>query len=149
MSDYYCDILDASDKRMDYDHESQFKQDPLKQLSFKTKSAPSKALSLSNATDMVKGKIEGSWDFKHKTELKHVCANNQYEMKITSSNKDFTLEMNAAPTNLNKDMNTSFHSEAKCTPQKSDWEVKMSAKVGGFKLGPVVPYSEVSHLNSL
>jgi hypothetical protein len=47
MGDYYCDILDCSDKRMDFDAEDTFKQDALKQLSFKAKSAPGKGLTVS------------------------------------------------------------------------------------------------------
>jgi hypothetical protein len=142
--DYFCDVLDCSDKRMDYDSCDQFKQDPLKTLSFKVKSAPSKALTMANGMDMVRGKTAGEWDFKHKTELKHACANNQYESKVVASNKDFTFEVEAKPEKWNQGLDTKFDFETKCTPQKGDWEAKLAAKVGGFQVGPLVPFTEVS-----
>jgi hypothetical protein len=145
MSAYYCDILDGSDKRMDYDAEEQFKQDPLKQLSFKVKSAPNKGLNLSNGTDMVKGKEAGTWDFKSKSELKYSCAENQYQTKLVTSNKDYTMNIEANPRAMNNEnVETTFETEFKCTPQKTDWEGKLAAKVGKVKLGPITSYSEVS-----
>ena len=142
--DYYGDVLDCSDKRMDYDPCDQFKQEPLKTLSFKVKSAPAKALSMANGMDMVRGKNAGEWDFKHKTELKYACASNQYETKVTASNKDFTLAVEARPEKWNQGLNTKFEVETKCIPQKGDWEAKVEAKVGDFQVGPIVPFTQVS-----
>ena len=39
--DYYGDVCDTGDKYLDYDVEDYFKMDPLKEISFKVKSAPS------------------------------------------------------------------------------------------------------------
>jgi len=147
--DYFCDVLDCSDKRMDYDFESMHKQDDLKTMTLKIKSAPTKGLSLSNGADMVRGKGAGAWDFKHKSELKYSCANAQYQTKIVASNKDFTLGVTAEPASLNETMQTSFEVEAKCIPQKQDWETKVQAKVSGFQVGPISPFTEVSTISLL
>lgn len=117
-------------------------------MTFKFKSAPTKGLSLTNGADMVSGKTAGVWDFKHKSEIKYACAEQQYTTKIVASNKDFTLNIEANPSNLNNEnMTTSLTAEGKCTPQKEDWEAKLIAKVGDVKLGPVTSFSEIE-LNS-
>lgn len=143
---HYGDLLDTSDKRMDYDCEDQHKQDPIKEMTFKFKSAPNKGLNLANGADMVSGKTAGTWDFKHKSEIKYNCANNQYQTKIVASNKDFLINVEANPSNMNNaDVQTTLIAEGKCTPQKEDWEGKLIAKVGGVKMGPVTSFSEVSN----
>jgi hypothetical protein len=38
--DYYCDVLDCSDKRMDFDHEEHLKFEQLKTMTLKVKSEP-------------------------------------------------------------------------------------------------------------
>ena len=91
--DYFNDVCDSGDKDLDYDVEDPFKMDPLKEISFKVKSAPSKLSSMSNAADMVRGKEPGTWDFKHKTEVNHKCSDNM-KATVTASNKDFALKWN-------------------------------------------------------
>lgn len=44
------------------------------------------------------------------------------------------------------DLKTSFEFEGKCTPAKDEFEAKLVAQVGGFKLGPVLPDCEVSNI---
>ena len=144
MGDYFCDVLDCSDKHLDYDVEDPFKMDPLKDLSFKVKSAPTKGTSMSNAADMVKGKTAGTWDMKHKTEINHKC-NDQMKANVVASNKDFTLKWSWSPADLNKDgIDSELEVEAKCIPAKEDWEAKAEFKIGGFELGPIKPFTEVS-----
>lgn len=141
---YYGDTLDHVDKVMDYDHEDVFKQDPLKDLSFKVKSSAGKKTNMSNACDFVKGKTEGSWEVKHKTELKHECCE-QLHSSMTVSNKEFVLGSTWHPADFNNNgQHTSVEAEAKCNPGKQDWEFKAEAQTGGFELGPVKPWAAVS-----
>ena len=143
--EYYSDTLDGSDKRMDYDPESYFKQDPLKQLTFKVKSAPGSGLNMSNGCDMVRGKDAGTWDFKHKTELSKTCGQaGRHTTKFTGSNKDFTINQVSEPEDMNNSHHTQFELEGKCTPQKSEWEGKVIARIGNFKLGDLITHNEVS-----
>jgi len=140
--DYYGDIISGQDQRMDYDPEDQYKQDDLKMLTFKVKSAPQKGLSMTNGTDMVRGKEPGAWDFKHKSEVKYGCASNQYQTKVVASNKDFTLNVEATPKQLNNgEVSTTVEVEGKIVPAKNEWEGKVHAKVGNFKMGPVTSFS--------
>lgn len=126
---------------MDYDHEDVDKMESVKLLSLKCKSAPTKATNLSQAWEMVKGKDKGSLDFKSKTEFKRV--EGEHDLKLTFTNKDYSFEWNWGPADLNKDgMHGNVEVEGKCTPAKDDWEVKTEFKVGGFKLGPLQPWSE-------
>ena len=51
------------------------------------------------------------------------------------------------PTDLNKDgINTEFANEGKFTPKPegNGYEANVSAKTGGYKLGPIVPFLSVS-----
>lgn len=126
---------------MDYDHEDVDKMESIKLLSLKCKAAPTKETNLSQAWEMVKGKSEGSMDFKTKNEFKRVAG--EHEIKATFTNKDFTVEWNWEPSDLNKEgMNGNLEVEAKCTPAKNDWEAKAEFKVGGFSMGPLTPWSE-------
>lgn len=126
---------------MDYDHEDVEKMESIKMLSVKCKAAPTKQTNLSQAWEMVKGKKEGDLDFKTKTEFKRV--EGEHEIKTTFSNKDFTVEWNWEPSDLNKEgMNGNVEIEAKCIPAKNDWEAKGEFKVGGFSMGPLSPWSE-------
>lgn len=140
--EFYGDTLDASDKRMDYDPEDYFKQDPLKQLTFKVKSAPGNGLTMSNGADMVRGKAAGTWDFKHKTELAYACGGGRHTTKFTGSNKDFTLNVVTEPENMNANHHTQFEVEGKCTPQKAAFEGKAIARIGNFKLGDLSTANE-------
>ena len=141
---YYGDVCDSADKQLDYDVEDPFKMDPLKDISFKVKSAPTKKTNMANGADMVKGKAPGTWDMKHKTEIGHQCCDN-FKATVTSSNKDFAAKVNWGPADLNKDgMDSSLEVEAKCIPAKEDWEANAEFKIGGFELGPIKPWSEVS-----
>ena len=139
---YFGDILETGDKRMDYEVEKPFKMDDIKLLTLKVKSAPEKWLNLTQGTDMVKGKDAGIYDFKHKTEVKY--AEGDVEVKLTATNKDFAIDAEVQPSDFNKDgMHSSFQVEAKMTPAKDDWEAKFEAKVGGFNLGPITPWCEL------
>jgi hypothetical protein len=139
--EYFGDVLDSSDKRMDFDYEDVFKMDALKLLTFKAKSAPSKGVNLSQGTDMVSGKNNG-YDFKHKSEIK-VAHENDLETKVTVSNKDFKLEAEWQPADLNKDMHFSAEVESKIVPAKSEWEAKLEVKAGGMEVGPMRPWTEL------
>lgn len=144
---YYGDILDKGDKRMDYDAEEPFKQDELKTVSFKAKSAPAKGLTLKQACDFVKGKEPNTFDIKHKTEMKQICAQEQYETTLISSSKDFSVNFGINPTDLNKDgKDASLNFEMKCTPQKNEWEATTIASVGGIEMGPVTSYTSLEYL---
>jgi hypothetical protein len=139
---YFGDILEDGDKRMDYEVEKPWKKDDLKMLTFKVKSAPKKGLSLSNGVDMVRNK-SGGYDFKHKSEFKRAVDEREY--KFVASNKNFEAELEWSPADFNKDgIQSSVDVEAKCTPAKNDWELKVEGKFGGMELGPVTPWTEVS-----
>jgi hypothetical protein len=139
---YFGDILEDNDKRMDYEVEKPEKLDDIKMLTLKLKSAPTKNVNLSNGVDMVrKG---DNHDMKHKTEIKYKCSA-ENSTKWTFSNKDFGLEWNFAPEQLNKDgMHGELEVETKCNPVKAEWEAKAEFKTGGFELGPITPWLEVS-----
>ena len=138
---YFGDILECGDKRMDYEVEKPWKVDDIKLMTFKAKSAPSKETSISHGTDMVRAKEPGTYEFKHKSELKTTMHDN--DVKLTISNKDFTLQSEWEPADLNKDgQHSSIDVEAKCTPAKDDWEAKVEFKIGGMKVGPMVPWTE-------
>lgn len=93
---------------------------------------------------MVAGKTAGTYDFKHKSELKS-SINDECEGKLTATNKDYALELEYNPADLNKDgLHSSLEVEAKCTPVKGDWEGKVEFKVGGYELGPIKSWTEVS-----
>ena len=99
---------------------------------------------MSNGADMVRGKAAGTWDFKHKTELVHNCSD-VMKATVTASNKDFALKWNWSPKDMNKDgIDSRIEMEAKSTPAKEDWEANAELRIGGFELGPIKPYSEVS-----
>ena len=141
--DYYCDVLDHEDCMMDYDVEDPFKQDALKELSLKVKSALGKKTTMANAAEMVSGKTAGTWDMKQKTELKHTPCSHM-DMSVTVANKDITLKASVRPDQINGDgMDGSFQVEAKCAPAKNAWEAKAEFKVGGFELGPIKPWTEI------
>jgi hypothetical protein len=98
---------------------------------------------MQNSMDMVKGKTEGTWDFKHKTELKHTCGEKRFSTKVTASNKDFQVEVQGRPKNLNTDKEVEFKVEAKVVPQSENWDAKLEAKLGGIEVGPIKPWTEV------
>lgn len=92
--------------------------------------------------DMVKGKGDAP-DFKHKVELKKKF-DSQNTVKIVGTNKDFEFDYDFTPEALNKDgVDFSVEVEGKYTPAKNDYSGKTEFKLGGFKLGPVTPYSEL------
>jgi hypothetical protein len=98
---------------------------------------------LANGMDMVAGKTAGTYDFKHKSELKS-SINDECEGKLTATNKDYALELEYNPADLNKDgLHSSLEVEAKCTPVKGDWEGKVEFKVGGYELGPIKSWTEL------
>ena len=92
---------------------------------------------------MVKGKTAGTYDHKHKSELKYKV-NGELDTKLVASNKDYTVELEYAPADFNKDgLHSSLELELKDTPAKADWEGKAELKVGGYELGPVKGWSEL------
>ena len=101
---YFGDILECGDKRMDYEVEKPWKVDDIKLMTFKAKSAPSKETSISHGTDMVRAKEPGTYEFKHKSELKTTMHDN--DVKLTISNKDFTLQSEREPQILTRTDNT-------------------------------------------
>ena len=120
---FYDDILSAGDKRMDFDPEDVHKQDALKTLTFKAKSKPAKGLSLRQGCDFVRGKEAGTFDLKHKTEMRQSCHNNQWETTLTASNKDFKVQVDYAPDSMQVDGRmVSVGCEMTCTPNKNEWE---------------------------
>ena len=140
---YFGDVLEDGDKRMDYEVEKPNHKDAIKLLSLKLKSAPAKNMSLSNGVDMVRGGKEGAFDFKHKTEFKNSC--DEQDWKFVVTNKGFEGELEYTPADFNKDgMHTSIELEGKSTPAKNAWEGKVELKTGGFELGPMTPWVEVS-----
>ena len=142
--DYYSDVLDKSDKMMEYDCEDPHKCDPIKEMTLKVKGACGPKTTLSTSTDFVSTKGSEPWTFKSKTEVKHtICTG--FTTTAVASNKDFTLKFGVQPKEYNQDgMNSSVEMEAKCTPQKNAWEAKAEFKCGGFELGPIKPWTEVS-----
>jgi hypothetical protein len=51
---------------------------------------------------MTKGKIEGAFDFKHKTEIKKKF-DDEHSLKLTTTSKDYEAEYDFKPAQLNKD----------------------------------------------
>lgn len=146
---YFCDVLDCQDKQMDFDYKEPFKFDALKDLSVKIKSAPNKETSMSNGMDIVKGKKDGDYDFKYKTEVSHACWPNG-NTKVIISNKEVEVTFNWKPEDLNKDgMHSQVEINSKCNPGANTWESKNEFKIGGFKVGPITPYTEVSSCYNL
>jgi len=144
MCAYFGDILEDHDKRMDFEVEEPFKMDAIKLLTFKAKSKPAKHIALSQGVDMVRGKTAGDFDFKHKSELTKTNKDGSGSTKFTASNKDFAVDREWAPEDLNKDgMHSTIELEGKWTPAKSDWEGKLEWKIGGMKMGPIVPWTEL------
>ena len=91
---------------------------------------------------MVHGKAAGTYDFKHKSELKWKALDGDW--KFVGSNKDYTAEAEFEPAALNSNgMHGSVEVEAKCTPGKQDWEGKAEFKVGGVELGPIKSWTEL------
>lgn len=105
---------------------------------------------LNQGFDMVYNKDRSGHVFKSKSELKHECWEGQSKNKLTVTNSNKAWEMSFAPTSLNKDgVTTEFANEGKFTPSPggtdNKYEANVSAKTGGYELGPVVPYLFVSH----
>ena len=140
---YFGDVLESGDKRMDYEVEKPEKKDAIKMLTFKVKSAPSKKLAMSNGVDFTRGKGDG-YDVKHKSEIKYRCTE-EHESKFTVTTKDATYQWDYETRDFNKDgMHASVEVEAKCVPTKPDWEAKVEAKIGGYEVGGVEGWTEVS-----
>ena len=94
---------------------------------------------------MVRAKAPGQFEFKHKHELKYKTPCKQHEIKLVSTSKDYQTEWEYEPAELNKNgVHASVSLEGSCAPDKNEWAGKAEFKVGGFKVGPLVPFVEVS-----
>ena len=103
--------------------------------------------SLSQGADFVT-KGDG-FEQKHKTEVKYACSD-EHNVKVTMTNKDAEAEWEFAPASMNKDgREVTMQVDFKAKPPNGESEGKVEAKCGGYELGPLKGWSEVSHYGSI
>ena len=94
---------------------------------------------------MVQGKGD-TQKFKHKHEIKYKCCNKEHEFKFVPSSKDYTAEWEYEPSQLNKDgVHASVSLEGSCAPLAHEYKGKAEFKLGGFKVGPLSPWTELQY----
>ena len=94
---------------------------------------------------MTAGKTAGTHDVKHKAEFK-VKLSDEHSLKAVGTNKSIESSWTYSPEFLNKDgMNSTVEIEGKFTPKDNKCHSKAEFKFGGFELGPIKPWMEVSN----
>ena len=103
---YYEDVLDAEDRLLGvagHDITDPHKDDAIKHLSFKVKSAPDANTTYSTGQDISRGK-SGGVAFKQKTEVTR--KEGEFDLKWTVTNKDYEFNGDWAPKDLNDGVET-------------------------------------------
>jgi len=139
---YYEDVLDAEDRLLGvagHDITDPHKDDAIKHLSFKVKSAPDANTTYSTGQDISRGK-SGGVAFKQKTEVTR--KEGEFDLKWTVTNKDYEFNGDWAPKDLNDGVETVLSSQVKFTPKGDAIEYEYSAGVkrGGDDMGPIRPH---------
>lgn len=141
---WYDRLLKNSDRTMDFDPTDNFKQDAIKNASFKVKGTAKEGIDITQSNDAVKG-ASGDYAFKHKTEVVAVCAPHNLKGKLTVNGKETALRLKQHPAGWNANGSHGCWSlDANCAPQSDEWRVKAQLKYGGVELGPITPWTEVS-----
>ena len=130
---YFGDVLDPEDDIMAYEVEDPNKVEMPKKLSLKLKGTPAGGVSVTHSADMSEGKAEGTYDFKHKNQLKGKVGDDA-EFEFESTTKDYKAEVEweswGAHLGGDQKHHASVEVEAKCAPAKQDWEAKVEGKFG-------------------
>ena len=85
------------------------------------------------------------YKMKHKSVLETKSVD-EWEMKYTVSNKSHEVKVEYEPKDLNKDgQQVQLEVESKCEPASSKWSVEAEVKAGGFDMGPLKPFTNVSY----
>lgn len=81
---------------------------------------------------------------KHKNVLETKSVD-EWELKYTVSNKSHEIKVEYEPTDMNKDgQKVQLEVESKCEPKDNKWSVEAEVKAGGFDMGPIKPFTNVS-----
>jgi hypothetical protein len=153
---FYDRLLSGSDRRMDYDHTNNLKQDALKNFSFKVKAAPRQGMTLEHGNDIVKVEKDGnvSYNTKQKTVVTAGCPAHDMKGKLTASGKDTQIRLkHHVSRGSGEGHHVAWSLDTSCAPQTDTWNVAFNFKHGGHAFGPITPWTEVSfklkHLNTL
>lgn len=140
---HFDDLLDSEDKLISIageDITDPHKAYKIKVFSYKIKSSPDANTSLAIGQDMSRGKTEGSFDYKQKIELKR--HEGEFDLKWVATNKDYEVEADWAPKDLNDGIATNLVAGLKMTPKADtmEWSANAEVHTGGFDMGPVKPH---------
>lgn len=137
---HFDDLLDSEDKLISVAGEDimePHKAYKIKVFSYKVKASPDANTSLAIGQDMSRGKTEGTFDYKQKIELKR--HEGEFDLKWVATNKDYEVEADWAPKDLNDGINTNLVAGLKMTPTADamKWDANAEVHTGGHELGPI------------
>ena len=100
---------------------------------------------MNQGADLVKGKEEGKFDHKHKTDVTY-SGIDEHELKMTLSNKDAEGQWTYSPAAFCKDgKEVVIESSYKRIPPNGKYEGKVEVKCGAHDLGPLKGWGEVGY----
>lgn len=70
----------------------------------------------------------------------------EFDLKAVATNKDYEVEVQWAPKDLNDGIETTLAASVKMTPSKEamKWEAEAKVASGGFEMGPIRPHFDLN-----